>query len=59
MRMSCDGFQLVPVPVLSGTGTLCKKNFMLKLLFRSIVTSHGVSVIDCSWAKIEETPFNR
>lgn len=26
---------------------------------RSIIESSGIAVVDCSWAKIEETPFNK
>lgn len=28
-------------------------------LDRSIIESSGIAVVDCSWAKIEETPFNK
>lgn len=28
-------------------------------LDRSIIETSGIAVVDCSWAKIEETPFNK
>jgi pre-rRNA-processing protein TSR3 len=46
--------QKFPGLVLSPVGVNC-----VSPLDKKIIESSGVAVVDCSWAKIDETPFNK
>lgn len=46
--------QRFPGLVLTPVGTSC-----VNPMDRDIMESSGLAVVDCSWAKIDETPFNR
>lgn len=34
-------------------------NLYLKYFNRDIIKEHGVAVVDCSWARLNDTPFNK